>query len=89
MTSMPMHPEQQPDARHQQRADQRGGRHVGEEHEAEHEQRRVFRRPEAQREVGERRRHQREQDHAEGAGNERADGGDGSAAPARPFLAMA
>ncbi len=69
--------QQQPRARHDHRPGQRGRRHVGEEHEAEHEQRRVFGRPEAQGEVGQRRRHQREHDHAEGAGDERADGGDG------------
>ena len=69
--------QQQADARHQQRAHQRGRRHVGEEHEAEHEQRGVFRRAEAQREAGKRRRHEGEQDHAEGAGDERADRGDG------------
>ena len=69
--------DEQADRGHQQGADERRGRHVGEEHEPQHQQRGVFRRPEAQREVGERRRHQREQDHAEGAGHERADGGDG------------
>ena len=68
--------EQQPERRHQQRARQRGGRHVGEEDEAEHEQRGVFGRPEAQREIGERRREQRQHDHAERAGDERADRGD-------------
>ena len=79
--------EQQPERRHQQRADQRRGRHVGEEDQAEHQQRGVFGRAEAQRESRERRRHQREHDDAEGAGDERADGGDaergaGAALPA-------
>ncbi len=75
--------EQQPGRRHQQRAHERRRRHVGEEHQAEHQQRGVFRRPEAQREVGERRRHHGQHDHAEGAGDERADRGDRTAPPRR------
>jgi hypothetical protein len=65
--------EQEPEGRHQQGARERRRRHVGEEDQAEHEQRGVFRRPEPQREDGERRRDQGQHDHAERAGDERAD----------------
>ena len=52
------------------------GRHIGEEDQAEHQQRGIFRRAEAQREGRERRRDQRQHDHAERAGDEGADRGD-------------
>ena len=81
--------EQQPDAGHQQGAGQRGRRHVGEEDQAEHQQRGVFGRAEAQRECGERRRDQGQHDHAESAGDPRADRGDAERGAGAALRAMA
>ena len=78
--------EQEPEARHQQCARQRCRGHVGEKDQAEHKQRGIFRRPEAQRECGERRRDQRQHQHPERAGDPRADGGDAQGCASASFL---
>ena len=55
---------------------------------AKHHQREIFGRPELESEVHHRLGQEREPDGADGAGHERADGGGGEAAPARPRRAI-
>ena len=67
------HAEHQAERRHRERLQHRAAAHVGEYEKTHEEQRGVFRRTEAQRESGERRREQHEADDAERARDERAD----------------
>ena len=86
MLSMPIMPSSRPEARHQQRPDQRGRRHVGEEDQAEHEQSGVFRRPEPERDGRERRRDQGQHHHAECAADPGADRRDAERRAGAAFL---
>ncbi len=81
------HAEQQAEAGHQQRADQRRRRHIGEEDQAEHQQRGVFRRPKANGDGRQRRRHHRQHQHAEGAADPRPDRRDAKRGAGAPLLA--
>ena len=86
LTSVPTRPSSRPNDDHGERMQQRAVRQHDRGDKPEHHQREILGRAELQRDFGERRGEQRDQQRADGAGEERADrrGGQRRAGPALP-----